>query len=214
MKLNSFLLSLSILAAAGQALPANAQEGGSGAGQAQEGGSRWVYKMNTWGAKPKQKLRPMAAPVPHSVSQGSMPSAASMLGITPADLKPAPAPTPKVQQQVQAIVSVPRVQAAPFNNQFGAPVSEHIAHSKPMTESPSPAAKSMPGSHIASSGDVHGTLRPYRHSTAQHAIAASLPQIQSYGGQGYTPGVFDAAGSGAGSHTISAVNGVIVSRRH
>jgi hypothetical protein len=210
MKVRFILLSLAILAA-GQALPANAQEGGNGANGVMDGGNRWIYKPNVWGSRPKVKPVP-AAYVPHSVSNGAMPHASAFLGIDPSMLKkPTPTP-PAVQQQVQAIVSVPHTQAAPFNPNFGAPVSEHIAQSKPMTESPSPAAKSMSGPHIASSGDVHGVLRPYRHSSA-HAIAASLPQIQSYGGQGYSPGVFD-PGAGNSMSTHTAVSGSIVSKRH
>jgi hypothetical protein len=207
MKFSLFLLSLTIFAGA-QALPANAQE----AGGAQEGMSRWQYKPNVWGSKPKSKPQTQVY-VPHSVRPGTMPHSSAFLdGLSPSQLRPTP-PTPQVQQQVQAIVSVPHTQAAPFRNDFGAPVSEHIAQSKPMTESSMPAAKLMSPAQVASSGEVTGHLRHNPHVNARHGIAASLPQIQGYGGQGYSPGVFD-PGSGTTHSTKTAVNGVIVHRGH
>jgi len=215
MKFKFLLLSLTIFAAqaAGQALPANAQEGGGSGSGIMDGGNRWVYRPNVWGSQKKPKIQPKAY-VPHNVSQGITPTASSMLGgLSPADLKPAPA-TPPVQKQVQAIASIPHVQAAPFRNDFGAPVTEHIAQSKPMTESSMPAAKSMTPTHIASNSDLHGRLvrRPV-YPTAQSARAVSLPIVQNYGPQGYTPGAFG-AGSGAAQSTNTAVSGVIVSKRH
>ncbi len=213
MKSRFILLSLAIVAA-GQALPANAQEGAGGDRPlAQEGGMRWNYRPNVWGAKKASKPQPVAY-VPHSVSPGAMVHASDYLGIDPSKLKrPAP-PPPTVQQQVQAIVSVPHTQAAPFEREFGAPMSEHKAPSKSMTESPSPAAKSMTQPQTASNGNVHGHLRPFSHPNAQHAIAASLPPVQTYGDQGYKPGVYD-AGAGNGSHTDTSLSGrVILPKRH
>ena len=211
MKFKFLLLSLAIFAA-GQALPANAQEGGGSGSGIMDGGNRWIYKPNVWGSKPKQKIQPKAY-VPHNVSQGSTPTASSMLGgLLPSELKPAPAPPP-VQKEVQAIASIPHVQAAPFRNDFGAPVVEHIARPKPMTESSMPDAKSMTPPQASSSGNVYGKLRKPHYPIAQIARANPLPQIQSYGGQGYSPGAYQ-AGSGAAQSTHTAVSGVIVSKRH
>jgi hypothetical protein len=205
MKFKFYLLSITILAA-GQALPANAQ------GMAQEGMSRWNYAPNVWGSKPKSKPKQQPAYIPHSVETNSMPHASAFLGVDPSQLKPQ-APATRVQPQTQIAISVPHVQSAPFEKDFGAPINEQQAHPKQMTESSMPAAKSMSSPQVASSSNLSGRLRHPVHSNAQIARAGSLPQIQSYGGNGYTPGAFG-AGSSAGPSTNTAVSGVIVSKRH
>jgi|GEM_PF-3386738 len=200
MKFKFFLLSLTILAA-GHALPANAQ------GHAQEGMSRFQFEPHTFGARARAKQPAMAPYVPHSVSAGAMPHSNAFLGVDPSRL--APPPRPQVQQSTQIAVSVPHVQAAPFSNEFGAPINEQIAHSNPMTQSQMPAARSMSPSR---SSAVSGRLRTPVHSIARVAQANSLPTIQSYGsGNGYTPGAAG-AGTGASSRTDTAVSGVIVGR--
>jgi len=199
MKFKFFLLSLTILAA-GQAMPANAQ------GHAQEGQSRWTFAPNVYGAKGRVKnVQP--AYVPHAVTAGAMPHSNAFLGVDPSRL--APPPRPEVQQQTQIAVSVPHVQAAPFSNDFGAPIGEQSARPNQMTQSQMPAARSMSPSR---SSGVSGRLRTPVHSIARVAHANSLPTIQSYGsGNGYTPGAAG-AGTGASTMTGTAVSGVIVGR--
>jgi len=190
---------------AGLALPANAQG-------AQEGMSRWTYAPNVWGAKGKVKPRPVAAVLPHSVAPGAMPHANAFLGVDPSMLKATP-PAPQAQQQTQIAINVPHVQAAPFRNDFGAPIDESKAQSKPMAQLPMPVAKPMSPSR-GSNESVSGHLRRPVHSNAQIAHAAPLPQIQSYGaGNGYVPGAFG-AGTGTGSRVDTGVNGRIISKGH
>lgn len=202
MKFKFFLLSLTILAA-GQALPANAQ------GHAQEGMSRFTFEPNHFGARARAKAPALAPYVPHAVTAGAMPHSNAFLGVDPSRL--APPPRPQVSQETQIAVSVPHVQAAPFSNEFGAPISEQSARPTQMTQSPMPAARSMSPSR---SSAVSGRLRTPVHSIARVAHPASLPTIQSYGsGNGYSPGA-TGAGTGASTSTSTALTGRIIGQKH
>jgi hypothetical protein len=189
MNAKSIFLAVSLIAL-GQALPAHAE------------GPRWDFEPNKYGTESHQNMKKHQYVQPHAVQTGSMPhSNAFLAGLSPSSLAPKPVAPPPTQA-VQASISVPQVQAAPFKNDFGAPISEQ--HANPTAMAP---AKSAPAQYVATSG--HARLRTPVHAISQHAIAHSMPRIETYN-QGFTPGVAVPQSVGSGSSASTAVNGRIV----
>jgi hypothetical protein len=193
MNLKFFLLSMTVISLGAAALPANAE------------GQRWDYAPNVYGPESHQHFNKHPYIAPHAVTPGAMPKSSVFLGVNPALLKPRPVVAPMPTQAVQAAISIPQVQAAPFRNDFGAPISEQKA-------APTQMAMAHPGSapHFSSSHDGHATLRTPRHTTSQVARPAALPAIAGYGpGMGYQAGPTVPSSYGSGQNTSTAVSGVI-----
>jgi hypothetical protein len=203
MNLKFLLLSMTVISLGSAALPANAE------------GPRWDYAPNVYGQESHPQIRSHKYTAPHSVTPGAMRHSNVFAGVDPALLKPKPIVAPNPIQSVQAIVSVPQVQAAPFRNDFGAPISEQHAAPTRMAMN-NPTNSPAPQQHIASANNVMGHLRTPRHATSQIAHAAPLPTIAGYGpGMGYqagnpTPGSY----GGGGRDTNTNVNGHIVGLGH
>ena len=200
MNAKSIFLAVSLIAVSGSMSAAHAE------GRAAMD-PRWQYEPNTYGPESHQNHNRHAYTQPHSVTTGSMPkSNAFLAGLSPSALAPKPvAPSPQPTQAVQAIVSMPHVQAAPFKNDFGAPISEQ--HANPTAMAPAKAMSGAP--RVATNGYAH--LRGPMHITSQHATPHAMAPIASYGGNNFSAGHFVPTSSGSGMSANTAVSGTIVS---
>jgi hypothetical protein len=186
-----FLLLSATLITAAQVLPAGAYEG-----------PRYIFAPSIY-AKGSQQ-NPQRLKSPYSVTAGSMPRS-GILGINPTLLQPKPVAISVPTNSVQAVVSVPQIQTAPFNSDFGAPISEQKAAPTQMA-----MAKPAAAPHFISSHDGHAILKTSPHTTSQIARPAPLTPIQTYKpGVGYQAGSTVPAMSGGDQNTSTAVSGVI-----
>ncbi|MBS1995567.1 MAG: hypothetical protein JSS86_04620 [Cyanobacteria bacterium SZAS LIN-2] len=198
MNVKIFALSL-LLVGVLPALPSYAARPG-----VEDGGARFDFEKNSWGA-PKKEKKPF---VPTSVTPGAV----NMKKMVDPAMFAAPVSRPAqpvIQMQVQPVIQVPRVQAEQFSNEFGAPIPQEVAAPQPIQPSPAvtPARMNMPAAPPARSippsvvTGVNARLRPKR-TYDLVARPAPLPIIEVYKpGSGFAPGGAGAGGASVMAHT-------------